>query len=132
MEIGHIHVSVQDLPSALSWFEKVLQWKPTYQDKRMGILSSKPIHIILDVTKVDTTATIAFASEDVDADYKRLLARGAVSLEEPNDKPYGVRAAYLKGPGALKFEIEGPLGSAKGKTSKAAKDKPTASTPATP
>ena len=109
MEIGHIHVSVRDLPSALAWFDKVLGWKAGYKSDRMAILDSKPIHVILDAGEADTQAIIAFASEDVDADYRRLVGRGAAVLEEPTDKPYGVRAAYIKGPGALKFEIEGPL-----------------------
>ena len=112
MKIGHIHVGVRDIPSALSWFEKVLQWKPTFQNDRMAVVQTEPIHIILDVEEVDAPVTIAFTSNNVDADYKRLIGRGAVSLEEPNDKPYGVRAAYIRGPGALKFEIEGPLGQA--------------------
>lgn len=113
MELGHIHVGIQNIPLALQWFDKVLQLKPTFLNERLAIVPSKPIHIILDATDEDAPVTIAFASENVDADHQRLVERGATSLEVPNDKPYGVRAAYLKGPGALKFEIEGPLSSVK-------------------
>jgi len=118
MDIGHIHVGVRDLPSALGWFEKVLQWKPTYRDEGMAVLSSKPVQVILDVAKTDAPITIAFATRDVDANYERLRSRGAVSLRGPKDQPYGVRSAYFKGPGAIKFELEGPLRSAKKKASK--------------
>lgn len=109
MKIGHIHVGIRDLKSALSWFDKVLEWKPTYQDERIAILHPGPISLILDASDADVPATIAVPSEDVDADHARLTQRGAVSLGQPSDMPYGVRASYLKGPGGLKIEIEGPL-----------------------
>ena len=109
MEIDHIHLGVKDIPSALAWFESVLQWKPTYQDERIAVLSVKPMTIILDKSSTDANATLSFRSDDVDQDHGRLVSRGAVSLEVPNDKPYGVRSAYLKGPGSLKIELEGPL-----------------------
>ena len=38
-----------------------------------------------------------------------VIDRGAVPLEPPTTKPYGVRAAYFRGPGALRCEIEGPV-----------------------
>jgi hypothetical protein len=41
--------------------------------------------------------------------YSRVVARGAETVSAPEDKPYGSRAAYVRGPGALTFEIEQPL-----------------------
>jgi predicted enzyme related to lactoylglutathione lyase len=109
LEIGHMHLGVKDIPSALAWFDRVFQWKPTFQDERMAVLPVKPIGIILDRADHDAVATLGFQSTNVDADYLRLIGRGAVSLEAPNDKPYGVRGAYIKGPGSLTIELEGPL-----------------------
>jgi catechol 2,3-dioxygenase-like lactoylglutathione lyase family enzyme len=109
VQVDHIHLGVTDIPTALAWFESVLQWKPVFQDERMAVLPATPIGIILDKTETNAEATIGFKSIDVDEDYQRLIGRGAVSLEAPNDKPYGVRSAYVKGPGALKIELEGPL-----------------------
>lgn len=109
LQVSHIHLGVKDVPSALAWFERVFQWKPVYQDARMAILPVKPMGVILDKTDNDAVATLSFQSEVVDQDYARLVGRGAVSLEAPNDKPYGVRGAYLQGPGSLKIELEGPL-----------------------
>jgi predicted enzyme related to lactoylglutathione lyase len=109
LEVGHIHLGVKDIPSALAWFEKVFHWKPVYHDERMAMLALKPMGIILDKSENDAVATLGFQSKDVDKDYQRLVGRGAVSLEAPNDKPYGVRGAYIKGPGSLKIELEGPL-----------------------
>lgn len=37
------------------------------------------------------------------------VERGAAVLEPPTNKAWGVRTAYFKGPGELKFEIEGPV-----------------------
>ena len=48
-------------------------------------------------------------SDDCDRDYGRVVERGAETVSAPEDKPYGSRAAYVKGPGALTFEIEQPL-----------------------
>jgi predicted enzyme related to lactoylglutathione lyase len=109
LEVAHIHLGVKNIPSALAWFEKVFQWKPVFQDERMAILPVKPMGVILDKSENNAVATLSFQSKDVDKDYHRLVGRGAVSLEAPNDKPYGVRGAYVKGPGSLKIELEGPL-----------------------
>ena len=109
LEMDHIHLGVTDIASALAWFERVLEWRPTYQDGRMAVLAPKPITIILDQAASDAVATLSFRSTDVDKDYTRLVGRGAVSLGVPADRPYGVRSAYLKGPGSLKIELEGPL-----------------------
>jgi uncharacterized glyoxalase superfamily protein PhnB len=109
MEMGHIHLGVKDIPTVVAWFDTVLHQKPTYQDERMAVLDFKPMTIILDKSASDAVATLSFRSSDVDKDYEKLLSRGAVSTEAPNDKPYGVRGAYLRGPASLKIELEGPL-----------------------
>jgi hypothetical protein len=107
--MDHIHLGVRDLPSALAWFERVLQWTPTYRDDRIAVIAARPLTIILDKSDHDAAATLSFKSSNVDADFERLVGRGAVSLEAPNDKPYGVRGAYLHGPASLRIELEGPL-----------------------
>jgi catechol 2,3-dioxygenase-like lactoylglutathione lyase family enzyme len=109
LELDHIHLGVKDIPSALAWFERVFQLKPTYQDDRIAMLTLKPMTIILDKSSADAVATLSFRSNDVDKDYERLVGRAAVSLAVPSDKPYGVRGAYIKGPGSLTIELEGPL-----------------------
>ena len=109
LEVGHIHLGVKDLSAALSWFERVFQWKPVFRNERMAVLPVKPTGVILDKSENDAVATLGFQSNDVDLDYARLLGRGAVSVEAPNNKPYGVRGAYVRGPGLLTIELEGPL-----------------------
>ncbi len=109
LQVGHVHLGVKDLPAAISWFERVFQWKPVFRNERMAVLPVKPTGVILDKSENDAVATLGFQSNDVDVDYARLLSRGAVSLEAPNNKPFGVRGAYIKGPGSLTIELEGPL-----------------------
>jgi len=67
------------------------------------------IGVFLETRDQDSPGTLGFPTENCDADHERLVERGAVSSEACNDKPYGVRAAYLHGPGALIIELEQPL-----------------------
>jgi uncharacterized glyoxalase superfamily protein PhnB len=57
----------------------------------------------------DIPSTVAFTSDNCDLDYRDVVARGAVSVSEPKDMPWGVRAAFVQGPGQLTFEIEQTL-----------------------
>jgi hypothetical protein len=65
--------------------------------------------IILDASAADTSATVGFDSQNGDEDFLTVRSRGGIVLEEPKDRPWGVRSAYVQGPGALEFEIEQPL-----------------------
>lgn len=55
-----------------------------------------------------TPAVLALYVDDadaVDATYRRALAAGAASLEEPNVKPWGYRSASIKDPGGNRWTI---------------------------
>ena len=62
--------------------------------------------VILDAAPVDSVVTVSFDSQDCDADYRDVMGRGAETIEEPQDRPWGARAAYLSGPGGITVEIE--------------------------
>jgi uncharacterized glyoxalase superfamily protein PhnB len=62
--------------------------------------------LILDAAAADSVATIGFNSADCDADCAGMAARGAIVLQPPQDRPYGARVAYIKGPGVLTIELE--------------------------
>ena len=47
--------------------------------------------------------------DDVDERYRRALAAGAVSIEEPDDQPYGDRRAMVRDPFGNVFQIARPL-----------------------
>lgn len=109
MKANHVHVGVRDLPAALEWLERVWTLKPVFQIEQMAIFAVGDFHLFLDQAEHDTRATVGFVSDDCDRDYAAVTAHGAETVSAPEDKPYGARAAYLKGPGALTFEIEQSL-----------------------
>src|ERR1051325_2755843 len=109
MHLNHIHVAVRDLSDALDWLERVWQLKAQFQNERMATLIFGEFTLILDAAEADSSATIGFESDDCDRDFRNVVARGATPIESPENKPWGIRSAYLQGPGRLKFEIEGPL-----------------------
>ena len=109
MTLNHVHLGVRDLSGALEWVQRIWQVGPAFQNERMATLEFGVFILILDAAAEDSPATLGFESDDCDRDYRAVIARGAVPLEAPANQPWGVRAAYLRGPGSLKFEIEGPL-----------------------
>lgn len=106
MNVSHVHCQMADLSGAVRWFSECCAVTPSFSDARMAVLEFGPFTLILDAAPTDSVATIGFSSTDCDADFAGLVARGAIVLEPPQDRPYGARVAYLKGPGALKIEFE--------------------------
>jgi len=102
---------VRDLEASVAWFEKVYQISPGFQNEQMATFGFESITLIFDAAKDDVSATVGFESDDCDRDFRTVVQRGAIALEPPTNKPWGVRTAYFKGPGELKFEIEGPVAS---------------------
>lgn len=110
MNFSHFHVPVKDLPAALDWLARVWDVRPDYEaEGAMAVLTVHGASLILDAGDADGPTTIGFSSEDCDADYRAASEGGAETIELPTDRPWGVRAAYLRGPGAITFEIEQAL-----------------------
>jgi predicted enzyme related to lactoylglutathione lyase len=108
MNLNHIHLGVRDLRTAVDWLDRVWQQKPQFQNDRMATIRFGAFILILDAAETDSPATIGFESDDCDRDFRGVLERGAAALDPPSNKPWGMRAAYVQGPGRLKCEIEGP------------------------
>ncbi|SRR5581483_5358245 len=109
MKGTHVHLAVRDLPGALEWLDRVWGVKPVFQLPQMAILPFGAVHVFLDKAEHDSPATVGYESDNCDRDFEKVVGLGAVAISGPEDKPWGARAAYLKGPGALTFEIEQPL-----------------------
>jgi len=109
MMLNHVHFQVRDLKAAIAWFEAVLELQPGFHNERIATFSFGALTVILDAASVDAPATLGFGSDDCDRDFRAVVERGAMALEPPSNKEWGVRAAYFHGPGALKCEIEGPV-----------------------
>ena len=110
MILNHIHLQVRDLTAAVVWFEKIMQIRPDFRNERVATFSFNSMTLIFDETDTDVSATVGFESRDCDRDFEAVLQRGAVPIERPTNKPWGVRTAYFRGPGQLRFEIEAPIG----------------------
>ncbi len=106
MRMSHVHCRVRDLQAATRWFEEVMRSTPTFNNERMTVLSFGDLSVILDAAADDSQVTIGFDSTDCDADYHLITSRGAEPIEAPQDRPWGARTAYLKGPGGVTVEIE--------------------------
>lgn len=106
MKMSHVHCRVRDLPAAARWFEKVWQVAPVFNNERMVWFSFGELGVILDAAPDDSIVTISFDSQDCDADYHLVTSRGAETIGAPQDRPWGTRTAYLKGPGGITVEIE--------------------------
>jgi catechol 2,3-dioxygenase-like lactoylglutathione lyase family enzyme len=107
--VSHIHLGVRDPETAAAWFEKVMELKVARPYPGAVRFSLGTIGVFLETRDQDSPATLGFPTDNCDADHKQLVDRGAVSTEACNDKPYGVRAAYLQGPGGLIIELEQPF-----------------------
>jgi catechol 2,3-dioxygenase-like lactoylglutathione lyase family enzyme len=111
MNLNHIHLRVRDLDAAVAWFETILQVHAEFRNERMATFSFNYLTLIFDSANDDVSATVGFESDDCDRDFRAVVERGAIAIEPPTNKDWGVRTAYFKGPGELKFEIEGPIAS---------------------
>jgi catechol 2,3-dioxygenase-like lactoylglutathione lyase family enzyme len=99
MKVSHVHCRVRDLPAAARWFQQVLQATAVFNNERMAWLGFGEFGVILDAAPADSALTVGFDSENCDEDYRTLASRGAETIEAPQDRPWGARSAYLKGPG---------------------------------
>jgi predicted enzyme related to lactoylglutathione lyase len=109
MDLGHLHIGFRDLSGSVKWMKQILGKERAYQNQDMAVFSFGNTSLIFDKSDKDSTITIAFNSNDCDADFDQAKGRGAVIVETPTDQPWGVRAGYIKGPGDTTIEIEQPL-----------------------
>jgi len=109
MEGNHFHVLVRDLAGALAWFARVLAAQPTYRGETMAVIPFGSILLVLDQGDEESVTTIGYATADCDADFRTVVDRGAQAIEEPADRSWGARVAYLEGPGRITLELEQEL-----------------------
>ena len=98
MRLSHVHCLGRHLQAAAH--------VANFNNERMPWFSFGELGVILDAAADDSIVTIGFDSKNCDADYSLVTSRGAEPIEQPQDKPWGTRTAYLKGPGGLAIEIE--------------------------
>ena len=106
MTISHVHCQVRDLAAAVDWFADVCAVSPSFRNDGLAVFPFDAFTLILDAGSSDSLVTIGFGSQDCEGDFAAMVKRGAEVMESPQDRPYGARVAYLKGPGSMKIEIE--------------------------
>lgn len=106
MTVSHLHLNVRDLPASIEWFRRILDVSPDFANEAMASIGLGGLALVLDHGEVDSPAILALTSEDCDTEVQRLVDRGAVVTEAAVNRPWGVRNAYLAGPGAMTLEIE--------------------------
>jgi uncharacterized glyoxalase superfamily protein PhnB len=109
MRLGHLHIGVQDLPSAIGWMNQILNQKPSFQNPKMASFDLDNISLIFDQSDKNAEMILALKALDCSQLLDDLRERGAVVMEEPQDQPWGVRTAYIQGPGNLTIELEQAL-----------------------
>ncbi len=108
-QIPHVHVFLNDRPSAVEWLRRIWDAEPVAEDHEMSLFIFGPTQLVINDVEEDIPSTVAFTSDDCDRDYRDVIAKGAASVDAPKDMPWGVRAAFVQGPGKLTFEIDQPL-----------------------
>ncbi len=106
VKFNHVHARVRDLGAAVSWFENILGLTLTHRHDRLAVFSSGSFLLLLDASEIDSEMTLGFESRNCDADFNAVVGRGATAIRSPADLPWGARAAYVRGPGALTIEFE--------------------------
>ncbi len=108
MELSHLHLGFKDFPGASAWFTEVAGVAPDFRNDKLAYHRFGGVIVVLEQADADTTVTLAVKSGHVDRDCAALAAKGAAVIQAPIDQKWGVRSAYLKGPGAVTIELEQP------------------------
>ncbi len=73
MKGNHFHISVRDLETTLSWFERVWQLIPTHKGKTFAVLPFGSMQLVIDASNEDSLATLGFDSENCDRDCQAVI-----------------------------------------------------------
>jgi catechol 2,3-dioxygenase-like lactoylglutathione lyase family enzyme len=106
LRLTHFHVKVANLPLAIGWFERHCGVRPSFQKTDLAYFTLGAVVLVLEPGEVDTKTTIAFTSDDCDADFAALRDRGVIAISPPASHPWGIRGAYLRGPAGITLELE--------------------------
>jgi hypothetical protein len=105
-----IQGDVHDPAAAARWFAGILKVQPHIDDDGVRV-ELGGFHVALRGSSTETVSTLGLNGRDCDADYAEVVQRGAEPISPPAGRPWGIRAAYVKGPGALVVEFAWLLGS---------------------
>jgi len=119
-KIEHFAVVVKDPPAVAGWYaehlgftiKRAMDTAPFghfLADASGGVmleLYNNPAVTVPDYASMDPLVLhIAFCSDDVAADYERLIAAGASGVDAPTDLPTGDTVAMLRDPWGLAIQL---------------------------
>ena len=101
MRLGEICLLTREVPRLASFYAALLGVdKATDDPVHQTIIAEETMLTILhyDHAGDAPTASIAFSVEDVEAEYRRLLALGMTILQPPEKKPWGAVNMIVRDP----------------------------------
>jgi len=120
-KVGANVLFVEDLGKCAAFYQDVVGLKPTFKDDvSVAYLINGQDFLLLEAsTAVEMLSTASVSRdpkagqhmmlcadvEDVDTVYRALTAKGVVFMHTPEDKPWGIRAAYFADPEGHLWEI---------------------------
>ncbi len=129
MQFAYTILYVTDVAKSILFYEKAFGLErtfiapdETYGEMKTGttklafaaipfVLKSLPDSFLSsDLKKKPFGIEIGFATENVEADFEKALAAGAVSVVKPMEKPWGQKVAYVRDLDGFLIELCTPMG----------------------
>jgi len=130
--LQYCHITVDDMDEAIAFYRDALGFKVTGDNgpgQQRWVSLSDPVHggpelvlsspyagrsqedgdALRELLVKGVLPMIVFSSDDLDADFERVRATGAEVLQEPIDRPYGVRDAAFRDPAGNTVRFHQPL-----------------------
>lgn len=127
MEFGYMLIYVSDVEKTVSFYKKVFDLnllfmheskeyaeldtgstKLAFVSERLGVMNCGEFRKN-NIGELPPGFEISFVSDNVDEAYKTACENGAVSVQEPVQKPWGQRVAHVKDFNGILVEICSPL-----------------------
>ena len=106
MTLGHMHINVKNLSETTDWMNRILGKASSFQNPRMASYDFENISLVFDQSEKDSEMILAMKTSECDQLFSELIQKGGIQIDEPQDQPWGVRTAYIQGPGAITIELE--------------------------
>jgi len=127
MKFGYTIVFTDDVEQSIAFFEKAFGFKRRFiHESGYGELETGATALAFAAHRLARTnlpkgyitstkdqplgVEIGLVSDDVEADYQRALACGAMSISAPSSKPWGQTVSYVRCPDGTLVEICSAIG----------------------
>ena len=127
MKLGYAILYVQDVPTAIDFYERAFGLKRRFLadegtygeldtgETRLGLSKYEfactltPLEIEKPSTKTTFPIELGFTTDDVESAFQKAIAEGAVKVKAPEEKPWGQVVAYVKDIDGYLVEICTPM-----------------------